>query len=130
MFPVWITGNLTRDPEIRAINSGTMVAKFSVATSKRVKDKSTGEYGPGPGSFWDCVAWGEVAEQIAEELRKGQGVILHGELEQRSYTANDGTEKKVTEVTVRNIGLDLSRVKRSTQARQERSSFDESAIPF
>ena len=128
-FPVWITGNLTRTPDIRATNSGTMMAKFSIATSKRTKDKDTGEYGPGPASYWDCIAWGELAEQVAETLDKGSPVIAYGEIEQQKYTAGDGTEKTGIQVTVRNIGTDLSRAKRrSTQSRQQ-SSYDDSSTP-
>lgn len=120
MFPVWITGNLTRDPELRPTNSGTMMVKFSVATNKRVKNKDTGDYENGTPSFWDCIAWAELAEQVAETLEKGNPVIVYGELEQQKYTANDGSEKTGTQVTVRNIGLDLSRAKRRSSESRPR----------
>lgn len=129
MFPVWITGNLTRDPELRTTNSGTVMARFSVATNKRVKNKDTGDYENGPASFWDCIAWGELGEQVIEELDKGKPVIVYGEIEQQKYTASDGTEKTGIQVTVRNIGLDLARAKRKSSESRPRPQYDESSEP-
>jgi single-strand DNA-binding protein len=129
MFPVWITGNLTKDPELKPTNAGTMLVRFSVATNKRVRDKDTGEWSNGPASFWDCVAWADLAEQIAEsDLRKGSAVLLYGEEEQQRYTGSDGQERTGVQITVRSIGPDLSKAKRKTQARQESSFGGE--VPF
>ena len=130
MFPVWITGNLTRDPELRPTNSGTMMTRFSIATSKRVKNKDTGDYENGPASFWDCIAWAELAEQVAETLEKGNPVIAYGEIEQQKYTANDGTEKTGIQVVVRNIGLDLARAKRRSSESRPRRQDDNIEPPF
>ena len=126
---IHIKGNIGQEPEeIKAGSSGALYLKFSVATTERIKNKSTGEYENGDTSWWNCTAFGNTAEMIKENLGKGSPVILDGRVKIRAYE-QDGIKKYITEVTVDEIGLDLSRAKRQTQARQERPSFDEPA-PF
>ena len=85
---VTITGNLTRDPELRFGNSGVAMLAFSVAVNKNKKNKTTGEWEKET-SYFDCVTFNENAENFASSLTKGARVIVTGSLQQRSYEAKD-----------------------------------------
>jgi len=98
---VIIVGNLGKDPEIRTFQNGGRVAAFSVATSERWTDKSTGEKR-------ERVEWhrvsilNEALVGIVEKyLRKGSKVYLEGQLETRKWSDKDGVEKFSTEVVLR-----------------------------
>jgi single-strand DNA-binding protein len=75
---VTLTGRLTADPEMRFSAAGTPVARFTVVTSRRIRDKQSGEWSDLDTSFWDCVAFGQLAENVAESLTKGTAVIVNG----------------------------------------------------
>lgn len=87
-----IVGNLTADPEIRTIGSGATVANFTVASTPRVWNRQTNQYEDGQALFMRCSAWRDMADHIAQSLKKGTRVIVMGRLQQRSYQAQDGVE--------------------------------------
>ena len=104
---VIIVGNVGRDPEIRHIPSGRAVATFSVATSERFNDKS-GQ--PQERTEWHrIVAWGRLAENCGENLRKGMEVYVDGRLQTRSWEDKDGHKRYMTEVVASSIGQMLGR---------------------
>ena len=115
---ITLVGNITRDPEIRFLNSGTATAKFSIAVTRKWKDKQ-GEQQEQT-SFFDCSALGSIAENIQNSLRKGDRAIVTGTLEQRSYDDKEGNKRSVTEVKVEACGPDLrwatAQTNRSTPA--------------
>lgn len=78
---VCISGNLTRDPELRQTQSGTQVLSMGVAVNERAKDPQTGEWGDRP-SFVDVTVWGNRAQALAGFLRKGTHVAVSGRLRQ------------------------------------------------
>lgn len=82
-----IVGNLTADPEIRTIGSGATVANFTVASTPRVWNRQTNQYEDGQALFMRCSAWRDMADHIAQSLKKGTRVIVMGRLQQRSYQA-------------------------------------------
>lgn len=90
---VILVGNLTRDPEIRYIASGTGVAKFALAVNRRTKtgDETT---------YIDIVAWDKLAETCNSYLKKGMSVLVEGRLVIRSYDDKDGAKRKATEVVI------------------------------
>lgn len=103
-----ISGNLTADPELRFTPSGTSVVNFTVASTDRVYDRSTQEWKDGAKLFMNCFAWkNSGAENIAESLTKGAGVMVTGKLRQRSYTTDDGNKRTVIELEVEEIGPSL-----------------------
>lgn len=104
-----IDGNLTADPELRTTQSGKQFASFSIASTKRKQNKQTGEWEDGDKLFMRCIAWDDLATNIAQSLSKGMRVIATGELSQRSYQAQDGSNRTVVEMKVKSIGPDLSR---------------------
>lgn len=98
----WIgTGRFTRDPEIKYTQSGKAVCSFSLACSKR-KGKNASDNQP-TADFVNCVAWEKTAEIIGQYCCKGKQVLVVGPLQTRSYEAQDGSKRYVTEVVVRDI---------------------------
>lgn len=102
-----IVGNLTADPDLRFTQSGAAVANFTVASTARTFDRQAGEWKDGNVLFMRCSLWRQPAENVAESLHKGARVIVTGRLEQRSFTAKDGTERTVIELVVDEIGPSL-----------------------
>ena len=99
---VVISGNLTRDPELRATNSGTNVLTFGMAVNDRRKNQATGEWEDVP-NFVDCTLFGSRAERLAQYLSKGSKVAIEGRLRYRSWEAQDGTKRSKLEVVVDEI---------------------------
>lgn len=98
-----ITGNLTRDPELRTTTSGTNVCSFSVAVNRTYKG-ADGENKEDV-SYIDCVAWGKLGEVIANYAKKGSSVLVSGRLSQRSYESKDGTKRSRTEVVAEDFNF-------------------------
>ncbi|WEV46955.1 single-stranded DNA-binding protein [Bifidobacterium sp. ESL0690] len=104
---ITIIGNLTADPELRTIGSGASVASFTIASTPRTYNRNTNQWEDGNALFMRCSAWRDMADHCASSLSKGMRVIAQGRLQQRSYTANDGTNRTVVEMTVDEIGPSL-----------------------
>jgi single-strand DNA-binding protein len=94
---VVITGNLTRDPELRSLNSGTSVCKLRVAVNSRRKDGATGEWKDKP-NYFDVTVWGAQGENCSTYLSKGRPVAVDGRLDWREYEAKDGTKRQAIEI--------------------------------
>ncbi len=92
----FVIGNLTKDPEVRALPSGAKVCTFSVATNRVWKDKNGARQESA--DFHNIVVFGRQAETAAQYLRKGSGVLIEGRMQTRSWDAQDGTKKYRTEV--------------------------------
>ena len=87
-----ITGNLTRDPELRTTPSGSSVCSFSVAVNRTYRDAS-GEQKESV-SFLDCSAWGKLGEMISQYAKKGSSVLVSGRLDQRSWDDKTTGQKR------------------------------------
>ena len=87
-----ITGNLTRDPELRTTPNGASVCSFSVAVNRVYRD-SNGEQKEDV-SFIDCSAWGKLGEMINQYAKKGSGVLVSGRLDQRSWEDKTSGQKR------------------------------------
>ncbi|HOY10957.1 MAG TPA: single-stranded DNA-binding protein [Candidatus Paceibacterota bacterium] len=94
----FVIGNLTRDPERRALPSGTTVVNFAVATTRYWKDKNGVRQEDT--QFHNCVAFGAQAETIAQYMRKGSSIMIEGRMQTRSWDAQDGSKKYRTEIIV------------------------------
>lgn len=95
---VQLIGNLTRDPELRYTPQGTAVATFGVATNREWTTES-GEKRD-EADFHNAVAWNKLAELCSQLLTKGTKVFVEGRLSTRSWTGQDGTQRKTTEVVI------------------------------
>ena len=93
-----IYGNLTRDPEVRALPNGTQVASFSVATNRTYKDKNGVKQEQV--DYHNVVAFARQAEVIAQYFRKGSAVYVEGRIQTRSWDDKDGTKKYRTEIVL------------------------------
>jgi single-strand DNA-binding protein len=90
---VVLTGNLTRDPELRSTPSGMSVCSLRVACNTRRKDNSTGQWVDKP-NYFDVTVWGAQGENCARFLAKGRPVGIDGRLEWREWEAQDGSGKR------------------------------------
>ena len=98
----FLFGNLTRDPEIKALPSGIKVVSFGLATNRTWKDKNGVKQEST--SFHNIVAFGKTAEVMAQYLKKGSSAFVEGRIETRSWDdKNDGTKKYRTEIIVDNF---------------------------
>lgn len=101
---VILMGNLTRDPEMKYLPSGTAVTNFGIAMNERYTDRQTGEQKETP-VFVDVTAWGRQGEVVNEYLSKGSPVFLEGSLKFDSWEADDGTKRSKLSVTAFRIQL-------------------------
>ena len=90
---VILTGNLTKDPELRSLPSGTAVCRLRIACNTRRKDASSGDWVDKP-NFFDVTIWGKQGENCAQYLSKGRPVAIDGRLEWREWEAQDGSGKR------------------------------------
>lgn len=104
-----LAGNLTADPALNYTSTtGTPVVSFTLATTERIFDRTSGEWKDGDTLFTRCTAWKNAgAEHIADSLTKGTRVLVAGKLVQRTFTGNDGQQRTVTELEVEEIGPSL-----------------------
>ncbi len=93
---VILIGNLGRDPEVRTLESGAKVGKFSVATNESYRDKS-GEWQTLT-EWHNIVVWRGLAERTERDLKKGSMVYIEGKLTHRKWQDKDGVERYTTEV--------------------------------
>ena len=98
---VCVTGNLTRDPELRATQSGSQVLSFGIAVNDRRKNQQTGEWEDYP-NFVDCTMFGTRAEAVSRFLAKGSKVAIEGKLRYSSWE-RDGERRSKLEVVVDEI---------------------------
>ena len=91
-----IIGNLTRDPEIKALPSGVTVATIGVATNRVWKDKNGAKQEDT--QFHNVVVFGVQADNVGRYLKKGQSVMVEGRLQTRSWDGQDGQKKYRTEI--------------------------------
>lgn len=124
---ITITGNLTRDPELRTVGSGSTVVNFTIASSTRTFNRNTNQWEDGDTLFMNCSAWDSartsLASNIAHSLSKGMSVIAQGRLTQRSYQAQDGSQRTVVELRVEDIGPSLRRATAQVQRQSASAGF-------
>jgi single-strand DNA-binding protein len=103
---VTIIGNLTRDPEIRYTTGGAAKASFGVAVSRRWQNRQSQEWEEQT-SFFNVVAWRQLAENASATLQKGSRVVVSGRLEQRSWETEQGEKRSIVEVVADDIAVSL-----------------------
>ncbi|MBN2197860.1 single-stranded DNA-binding protein [Candidatus Wolfebacteria bacterium] len=98
---VFLIGNLTRDPELRALPSGTPVASFGIATNRVWKDQQGQKQEEV--QFHNIVVFGRQAEIVSQYLKKGSLALIEGRIQTRSWDAKDGTKQYRTEIVAERI---------------------------
>ncbi len=119
---VFLIGRLTRDPEVKYFQGGTAVASFTLAVDRNFKSKD----GDKEADFIPVVAWRKTAELCEKYVFKGNMLAVVGRIQTRSYDAQDGSKRYVTEVVADEIQF-LSNPSQSQ--RQESSSYKSTAQP-
>jgi single-strand DNA-binding protein len=99
---VVLTGNLTRDPELRSLPSGMAVCSLRIASNTRRKDSSTGEWVDKP-NYFDVTVWGAQGENCAQYLSKGRPVAVEGRLDWREWEAQDGSKRQAVEIIANSV---------------------------
>jgi single-strand DNA-binding protein len=100
---VILTGNLTRDPELRSIpSSGNSVCSLRVACNTRRKDNSTGDWVDKP-NYFDVTIFGRQGENAAQYLSKGRPVAIDGRLEWREWQDKEGNNRQSVEIVADNV---------------------------
>ena len=103
---ITITGNLTRDPELRFTQTGQAKATLGVAVSRRWQNRQTQEWEEAT-SFFNVICWGELGDNASESLSTGSRVIVTGRLDQRSWETPEGEKRSVVEIVADEIGPSL-----------------------
>ncbi len=99
---VVITGNLTRDPELRTTPGGTAVCKMRVAVNSRRKDGQSGEWVDKP-NYFDVTVWGAQGENCNTYLSKGRPVAVEGRLDWREWETQDGGKRQAVEIIANSV---------------------------
>ena len=94
MNKVILIGNLARDPELKQTASGTVVCQFTIAVQRRFANAE----GRREADFLNVIAWRQLAENCARYLAKGRKAAVEGSIQTRSYDAQDGSKRYVTEI--------------------------------
>lgn len=121
---VFVTGNLTRDAELRDTQGGTSYLRMGVAVNDRCKNPQTGKWEDVP-NFVDCVMFGTRAEAIARYLTKGTKVAVDGSLRYSSWE-RDGQRRSKLEVAVRDVEF----MSRQQQAQQPAPQQAPAQLPY
>lgn len=108
MSMITLTGNLAADPEMRYLSEGKAVTNFTVMVNRRVKQGE--QWVDANVTGWRVSCWEQLAENVAERLKKGDPVIVQGTAEEKSWE-QDGQTRYRIEVTARSVGLDLGKVR-------------------
>ena len=120
-------GNLTKDIELSTTTSGISVARFTLAVGRRFANAD----GERETDFINIVVWREQAENCAKYLSKGSKCAVVGEIQIRSYDANDGTKRYVTEIIASEVQFLNSKQEGTPQAEKvELAPIDDDDLPF
>lgn len=115
-----VAGHLGRDPEMKFLDNGTAIAKFSIAvTDKRSKEPET--------TWFDVSVFGKQAESTGQYLAKGRPALVEGRMRSRKYTAKDGSERTAWEVLADRVVFLGSR---NDEQRESREPGDEAELGF
>lgn len=98
---VIIAGNLTKDPIFRQTTNGTPVVNFSIASNRRFRDKN--DEWKEDVCYVGIVAWNRLAESCRDKLKKGNAVLVDGELQSRTFKTEDGNNRTIVEIKARRI---------------------------
>jgi len=125
---VTLVGNLTEDPELRYTSQGTAVTNFRIAVNRRIKDAATGEWKDGDASYFRVNCWRDLAEHVADSLRKGTRVLVTGTLKMREWETQEGEKRTAVEIEATECGPSLrwatAQVQRAQRAASGNGGFN------
>src|SRR5271163_732136 len=103
---ITVAGNITRDPELKFLNSGQAAVRLSIAVNRRWQNRQTQEWEERV-SYFEVAGYGALAENAANSLTKGNRVIVSGRLEQRSWETENGDKRSIVEINADEIAPSL-----------------------
>jgi single-strand DNA-binding protein len=103
-----LVGNLTADPEFKVTSGGVAVARFRLACSRRIFDRTANEWRDGEPSFFAVTAWRQLAQNIHTSLRKGDRAVVVGRMRQSTFENSNNERRTYWEVEADAVGADLS----------------------
>jgi single-strand DNA-binding protein len=103
---ITVVGNVTRDPELKFLNSGQAAVRLSVAVNRRWQNRQTQEWEERV-SYFEVAGYGQMAENAANSIVKGTRVIVTGRLEQRSWETEAGEKRSIVEINADDIAPSL-----------------------
>lgn len=124
---VILIGNLGKDPEVRHLDNGAVVANFPIATSESYTDKNTGQKNENT-DWHDIVVWRGLATIVEKYVRKGQKVYVEGKLRKRSWQDKDNNTRYTTEVIADELTI-LSRPENSSPGAKSPYSSEGTPAP-
>ena len=133
MNKVFLIGNLTRDPELATTNSGVSVCRFALAVSRNFSNAD----GERETDFLNIIVWRGQAENCHKYLKKGSKCAISGSIQTRSYDAQDGTKRYVTEIVAENVEFLSTKSNQDGQEKvddkkevTELEPVDDDSLPF
>lgn len=127
MNRVIMIGNLTKDPELSETPSGINVCRFSIAVQRRFPNAQ----GEREADFFNVIAWRGVAESVAKYLKKGSKAGVSGSVQTRTYDANDGSKRYVTEIIAEEVEfLSQKREEEKRASVETLEPIDDPDLPF
>lgn len=123
---ITITGNAVRDPELRFTTAGSAGCNFGVAVNRVWTDNAGTKQEQV--SFFNVQVWSQMAENVAETVRKGDRVTVHGRMEQRSWETPEGEKRTVWDLVANDVAMSL-RFATGAMNRNERQSSDRQQAP-
>lgn len=124
MNKIILIGRMTKDIEIRYTQNQKEAGSFDLAVNRNYKNSNGGH----DTDFFKCIAWGNLAKTIQTYTSKGSQIAIEGRVENRTYQANDGTNRYVTEVVVEGMQLLDSKKNNTTNNQEEIYSGED--LPF
>ncbi len=103
---ITVTGNVTRDPEMRYTPSGMSKVSFGVAVNRSWRNQQSNEWEERT-SFFNIVAWSQLAENVSSTVTKGSRVTVTGRLEQRSWETEAGEKRSIVEIVADDVAVSL-----------------------
>lgn len=106
--PGSVSGNLTKDPELRYTSGGTAVTNLRVAHTERIQDDKTGEWKDGPTAYFDIQCWGRLAENCCEYLARGHRIVAEGRWVSNTYENSEGQIVERISLRARDLGPSMA----------------------
>jgi single-strand DNA-binding protein len=122
---VIIAGNLTKDPIFRQTTNGTPVVNFSIASNRRYRDSK--DQWQEDVCYVGIVAWNKLAESCRDKLKKGNAVLVEGELQSRTFKTEKGDSKTIVEIKARRIQF-LNKRANEGHGHDEPSTFEDDSF--
>ena len=128
MNKCFLIGNLTRDPEVTITNSGLTLCRFSIAVTRRFANAE----GEKETDFFNIVAWRSLGELCSKYLHKGSKVAVVGSINNRSYDAQDGTKRTVTEISADEVEFLTTKgsSEEKTEVVADLQPIEDDSLPF